>query len=159
VEIIMNMEAAVLAGRFASRRAYGYNRGVKLDAQRGMIRGILEIDENTAQIVRRIFAWFAAGLSSIQIATRLNEEGVPGPRGGQWNASTIRGDPKKLVGIPNNPLYEGRLVWAVGNGARIWTAISANDAIGYVIRRNGSKSEFPICASWARPIGSPRVRR
>lgn len=62
--------------------------------------------------MQRIFAWFAAGLSSIEIAKRLNEEGVPGPRGGQWNASTIRGDPKKLVGILNNPLYAGRrLVW------------------------------------------------
>ncbi len=41
---------------------------------------------------------------------------MPGPRGGQWNASTIRGDPTKLVGILNNPLYAGRLVW----GRRQW---------------------------------------
>ena len=41
---------------------------------------------------------------------------MPGPRGGQWNASTIRGDPAKLVGILNNPLYVGRLVW----GRRHW---------------------------------------
>jgi hypothetical protein len=78
--------------------------------------GLLEIDEAQAEVMRRIFAWFAAGMSSIQIATRLNEEGVPGPRGGQWNASTIRGDPAKLVGILNNPLYVGRLVW----GRRQW---------------------------------------
>jgi site-specific DNA recombinase len=32
---------------------------------------------------------------------------VPSPRGGQWNASTIRGDPKKATGILNNPLYVG----------------------------------------------------
>ncbi|MDQ0836217.1 recombinase family protein [Sphingomonas faeni] len=113
---IRGMEAAVLAGRFAGGRAYGYKRAAKLDAKGEVIPGILEIDEETAEVVRRIFAWFAAGLSSIQIATRLNEEGVPGPRGGQWNASTIRGDPKKLVGILNNPLYEGRLVW----GRRQW---------------------------------------
>jgi site-specific DNA recombinase len=41
---------------------------------------------------------------------------VPGPRGGQWNASTVRGDPKKTTGILNNPLYVGRLVW----GRRQW---------------------------------------
>lgn len=41
---------------------------------------------------------------------------MPGPRGGQWNASTVRGDPAKLVGILNNPLYVGRLVW----GRRHW---------------------------------------
>ncbi|WP_380784082.1 recombinase family protein [Sphingomonas sp. R86520] len=113
---IRGMEAAVLAGRFAGGRAYGYKRAAKLDAKGEVIPGILEIDEEPAGVVRRIFVWFAAGLSSIQIATRLNEEGVPGPRGGQWNASTIRGDPKKLVGILNNPLYEGRLVW----GRRQW---------------------------------------
>lgn len=62
-------------------------------------------------MVRQIYKWFAGGLSSIQIATRLNAEGIPAPRGGMWNASTIRGDPKKLVGILNNPLYTGRLVW------------------------------------------------
>ena len=41
---------------------------------------------------------------------------MPGPRGGEWNASTIRGDPAKLAGILNNPLYVGRLVW----GRREW---------------------------------------
>ncbi|MBD8552809.1 MULTISPECIES: recombinase family protein [unclassified Sphingomonas] len=113
---LRGMEAAVLAGRFAGGRAYGYKRMVRLDAKGEVQRGLLEIEEGQAAVVRRIFAWFAAGLSSIQIATRLNEEGVPGPRGGQWNASTIRGDPTKLVGILNNPLYAGRLVW----GRRQW---------------------------------------
>ncbi|MGC6751874.1 recombinase family protein, partial [Escherichia coli] len=75
------------------------------------IRGLIEIDEGQAAVVRQSFEWFASGLSSIQIAKRLNEQGVPGPRGGQWNASTIRGDPAKLVGILNNLLYVGRLVW------------------------------------------------
>ena len=113
---LRGMEAAVLAGRFAGGRAYGYKRVVQLDAKGELVRGLLAVNESEADVVRRIFAWFAAGLSSIQIATRLNEERVPGPRGGQWNASTIRGDPKKLVGILNNPLYSGRLVW----GRRQW---------------------------------------
>lgn len=156
---IRGMEAAVLAGRFAGGRAYGYKRAAKLDAKGEVIPGILEIDEETAGVVRRIFAWFAAGLSSIQIATRLNEEGVPGPRGGQWNASTIRGDPKSSSAFSTTRSMRADWYGGVGNGARTRTAISANDAIGYVIRRNGSKSTFPICASWARPIGRPRVRR
>ncbi len=113
---LRGMEAAVLAGRFAGGRAYGYKRMVRLDASGEVQRGLLEIDEAQAEVVGRIFAWFAAGLSSIQIATRLNDEGVPGPRGREWNASTIRGDPAKLVGILNNPLYVGRLVW----GRREW---------------------------------------
>jgi hypothetical protein len=42
---------------------------------------------------------------------RSNDEGIPGPRAGEWNACTVRGDPKKLVGILNNRLYRGELVW------------------------------------------------
>ncbi len=113
---VRGMEAAVLAGRFAGGRAYGYKRVIKLDARGEVIRGLLEIDAAQGVIVERIFAEFAAGASSIQIATRLNADGIPGPKGGSWNASTIRGDPKKATGILNNPLYAGRLVW----GRRQW---------------------------------------
>ncbi|WP_443024660.1 recombinase family protein [Sphingomonas sp. Ag1] len=113
---VRGMEAAVLAGRFAGGRAYGYKRVIRLDAREEVIRGLLDIDEQHATIVRRIFLEFAAGASSIQIATRLNAEGILGPRGGQWNASTIRGDPKKGTGILNNALYVGRLIW----GRRQW---------------------------------------
>ena len=110
------MEAAVLAGRFAGGRAYAFKRLIKLDARGEPIRGLIEIDEPAARVVRRIFDEFAAGRSSIQIATALNRDGIASPRGGQWNASTIRGDPAKATGILNNPLYVGRLVW----GRRQW---------------------------------------
>ena len=113
---LRGMEAAVLAGRCAGGRSYGYRRVIRLDDRGERIRGLLEIDEAQAAIVERIFTEFAAGASSIQIATKLNTDGVPGPRGGQWNASTVRGDPKKATGILNNPLYVGRLVW----GRRQW---------------------------------------
>jgi hypothetical protein len=102
--------------RFAGGRAYGYKRVIKLDARGEIIRGLLEIDTEQVVVVERIFTEFAAGASSIQIATRLNADGIPGPRGGHWNASTIRRDPKKATGILNNPLYVGRLVW----GRRQW---------------------------------------
>lgn len=39
------MEAAVLAGRFAGGRAYGFKRVIRLDARGELIRGLLEIDE------------------------------------------------------------------------------------------------------------------
>ncbi|RYY17173.1 MAG: recombinase family protein, partial [Alphaproteobacteria bacterium] len=113
---VRGMEAAVLAGRFAGGKAYGYKRVIRLDARGEPIRGLLEVDELQAVIVQRIFAEFSAGRSSIQIATALNVDGILSPRGGQWNASTIRGDPKKATGILNNPLYVGRLVW----GRRQW---------------------------------------
>ena len=46
-----------------------------------------------------------------QIATRLNREGVPSPRGGQWNASTINGNRLRRNGILNNELYAGRITY------------------------------------------------
>jgi len=41
----------------------------------------------------------------------LNKKGVPGPRGGAWNASTIDGSRKRLNGILQNELYAGRIIW------------------------------------------------
>ena len=41
----------------------------------------------------------------------MNREHIPGPRGGEWNASTINGSRKRLNGIINNQLYVGRIVY------------------------------------------------
>jgi site-specific DNA recombinase len=54
---------------------------------------------------------YIAGKSSRAIAFELNKEGVPGPPGAEWGPSTIHGNPKRGVGILNNELYLGRLVW------------------------------------------------
>ena len=110
------LRARVLAGRLAGGRAYGYRKVGRVDADGNVVNGIVEIEEEAAAVVRRIFRDFAAGLSSRRIAEHLNAEGVASPRGGEWSPSTIRGDPKKLVGILNNPLYEGRIIW----GRREW---------------------------------------
>ncbi|WP_169715654.1 recombinase family protein [Sphingomonas mucosissima] len=106
------MQAAVLAGRLAGGRAYGYR---KVDDHTGT-RGVMEIDPEQAATVRWIMEQFAGGRSSVSLATELNQRGVPVPRGGQWNASTIRGDPRKQVGILHNPLYRGTILW----GRREW---------------------------------------
>ncbi len=113
---LRGMEAAVLAGRMAGGRVYGYRKAQKLDGNGNPIRGLLEIDPDQAAVVKRIYCDFAAGKSSYAIATELNAEGIPGPSGRGWNQSTIRGDRKKHVGILHNPLYRGELVW----GRREW---------------------------------------
>ncbi|MDT0684582.1 recombinase family protein [Roseicyclus sp. F158] len=46
-----------------------------------------------------------------KIAEQLNAEGVPGPRGGAWGASTIHGNRLRGTGILNNELYVGKQVW------------------------------------------------
>ena len=108
---LRGMEAAVLAGRAAGGRTYGY-RNVSREGPNGsVIRGLREVDEEEAALVRRIFEEFASGLSSIEIVRRLNADQIPSPRGGEWGPSTVRGDPKKHTGILNNPLYRGQIIW------------------------------------------------
>jgi site-specific DNA recombinase len=113
---LRGMKAAVVAGRMAGGRVYGYRKVHELDANGSLTQGRLEINPDQAVIVQRIYRDFAAGKSSYAIATELNSEGIPGPSGRGWNQSTIRGDPKKHVGILHNPLYRGKLVW----GRREW---------------------------------------
>ena len=113
---LRGMEAAVLAGRLAGGRVYGYRAVESRNSKGEPIKGLLEIDPETAPVVQRIHRDFATGKSAYQIAVALNEACVPSPRGGKWNQSTIRGDPKKHVGILHNPLYRGELVW----GRREW---------------------------------------
>ncbi len=49
--------------------------------------------------------------SECAIARDLNHDGVPSPRGGQWNASTINGNRARRNGILHNELYAGNVVW------------------------------------------------
>ncbi|WP_452031814.1 recombinase family protein [Azospirillum palustre] len=50
-------------------------------------------------MVREIFTAFAGGHSPKQIARDLNTRGVPGPRGGIWRDTTIRGHHHRASGI------------------------------------------------------------
>ena len=59
----------------------------------------------------RIFAEYAAGISPRRIARGLNAEGITGPRGGPWNASTINGSRQRRNGILNNELYRGQITY------------------------------------------------
>ncbi|KWV46476.1 hypothetical protein AS156_01410 [Bradyrhizobium macuxiense] len=74
-------------------------------------RGILQIDEAEAEIVRSIYADFAAGQSALQIANALNKRGVPAPRGKLWSASQLSGRKSRENGILGNPIYSGQMVW------------------------------------------------
>jgi site-specific DNA recombinase len=84
-------ERRVASGRYQASAApfgYTYNRET----------GQLEVDPETAPVVRQIFEWSRAGLGTKAIAHRLDEQGVPPPmlnhpkRKGTypvWNFSTI----------------------------------------------------------------------
>jgi hypothetical protein len=99
------MAGRVKTGRIPGGRCYGY------DVVPGEDRGKRTINEAEAAIVRRICAEYVAGHSPRKIAKRLNDEGVPSPRGGRWNASTILGSRKRRNGILDNSLYAGLITY------------------------------------------------
>jgi DNA invertase Pin-like site-specific DNA recombinase len=98
------MAGVIRDGRHAGGRAYGY-RAVPGKP------GELEIVEDEAAIVRRIFAAYAGGRAPREIAQDLNRESVCPPRGRRWNASTINGNAQRGAGLIFNELYAGRIVW------------------------------------------------
>lgn len=89
-------EAHAKAGRFvASRVPYGWERQ----------NGNLIQDEREAFVIRQMFRWYLdEGLSFVAITQRLNDMGVPGPRGGQWHEFTVRS-------VMENPMVTGRVRW------------------------------------------------
>ena len=105
------LRGRVEAGKSGGGICYGYDV-VKLHDEAGEpVRGERSIDEAEAEIVRRIFREFAQGTSPRAIARRLNEDGIPGPKGRLWTDSVLRGHAKRGTGLLNNELYIGRLVW------------------------------------------------
>lgn len=105
------LEGVVREGRYAGSVAYGY-RIPKVYTDNGeRVRGLREIVEEEAVIVRRIFEETAAGVSALAICKALNEDSIPSPKGGLWRISTIHGHPKIGGGILRNELYRGEIVW------------------------------------------------
>ena len=98
-------------GKAGGSLGYGYDVVKAVDAAGEPVRGERRINEAEAAIVRRIFREYAAGASPRAIVRRLNDDGIPGPRGKRWGDNTLRGHAKRGTGILNNELYVGRLVW------------------------------------------------
>ena len=110
------IEGNVSRGLSGGGRIYGYKPGID---QRGYpAKGELAIDEIEASVVRGIFRDYAAGISPIKIATRLNDEGIASPSvgskrksSGHWKQNTINGNAARGTGILNNELYVGIRIW------------------------------------------------
>jgi site-specific DNA recombinase len=71
--------------------------GYKRDRQGG-----LATDDESAEIVRRIFAAKATGATLKAIADDLNQDAVPTRRGGRWWPGTVRY-------VLDNPKYRGQV--------------------------------------------------
>jgi site-specific DNA recombinase len=98
------MAGVVSDGRNAGGRAYGYRPALGK-------RGELEIVDEEAEVVRRIFREYVAGKTPREIAHALNKDGIRPPRGTNWTSSTINGNKKRHHGIILNELYAGIVVW------------------------------------------------
>jgi site-specific DNA recombinase len=101
---IRGLEGVVRSGRHAGGKAYGYKPVLGRP-------GELEIVEDQAEVVRRIFKEFAQGYTARDIAGHLNADKIAPPSGLRWNASTIHGSPQRGSGILLNELYAGEIVW------------------------------------------------
>ncbi len=108
-----------LAGFNAGGRSYGYRHIPIIDESKRdeygrpiVIAARREIDPEQARVVLEIFELFARSWSPRAIANELNRRGVPSPRGSTWAFTAIYGDKVRSgVGILNNPLYIGRVIW------------------------------------------------
>ena len=105
------LRGRVEAGKSGGGNAYGYTVLRSLTADGELKRGDREINPDEAAVVRRIFRAYADGQSPNRIADMLNREGIPGPRNGKWDKSTIHGNPKRGTGVLNNEIYIGKLIW------------------------------------------------
>ena len=72
-------------------------------------RPTLELDEDAALVIKRIFDLPETRLGMLKIGIALNDDGIASPRGKLWNKTTVHG-------ILNNEAYTGTLVW--GNKAK-----------------------------------------
>ncbi|HEV2518026.1 MAG TPA: recombinase family protein [Devosia sp.] len=104
VMIRRGMAGVTRDGRHAGGRAYGYRPVLGKP-------GELEIVEDEAEIVRRIYREFVAGSRPREIAARLNTDRIAAPRGSYWSESALQGNKARGHGILVNPLYGGQLVW------------------------------------------------
>jgi DNA invertase Pin-like site-specific DNA recombinase len=89
-----------LKGYWTGGRVYGY----RLVKEEGGTR--VEVDKDQATTVRRLFREYARGAGLRELASVLNVEHLPSPRGGTWDQSAIRA-------MLRNPRYRGEWRWNV----------------------------------------------
>ena len=99
------LEGAFLRGLHAGGRCYGYRN---VPAEGGGVR--LEIEENEAEVVRRIFQTSANGASLKKIAHTLNAEKLPAPRPRAGTKQTTW-CPSAIREMLRRELYIGRVIW------------------------------------------------
>jgi site-specific DNA recombinase len=109
-KVMRGMRPRAAEGFHMGGRPYGYRPLVE-ETRNIDDKGRLMIIEAEGKIILRIFVEYVSGMKPRMIAAGLNRDGIPSPRGGKWNASTINGQRGRGVGILHNELYVGRYRW------------------------------------------------
>ena len=152
----------VLAGHHAGGAIYGYRtRPVHADKPgdppgTGRVVGYdYVVQEEEAEIVRRVFRLYVDGMSGRQIAALLNAEGIspPGARWKNrlgcrrtWSNSAIDGDRRKGTGLLNQEKYIGRHLW----NRSAWPKDPEQD--GKQVRRERPPEEWVVSTVPLPPI-------
>lgn len=123
-KVFRGMEGRAIAKLHTGGRCFGYKNVPIEDSTRTdnygrpIILGVrLAVDESQADIVRRIFALYANGLSLKGTAKLLNLEGVPSPQpqAGRISRSWC---PSSIRVILRNQRYRGRVAWGMKRKVR-----------------------------------------
>ncbi len=102
-EVTRGMREAASRGFWVSTFApYGYRKAPVQDGAKKRPR--LEPDPPADEVVRRMFRMASSGVSLLDIAKTLNEEGIATPRGKLWLKTSVHR-------ILSNEVYTGTLVW------------------------------------------------
>jgi DNA invertase Pin-like site-specific DNA recombinase len=108
------LEGLARNGKPAGGRSYGYVPASQSSS------GQIEIDDEQAAVVARIFREYADGTSARAIAAGLNRDGVASPGSSRnrtvnmtkgWVQTVIAGSIRDGLGILNNEVYVGRVIW------------------------------------------------
>lgn len=98
------LRARVREGRIAGGACFGYTLERKSDTS-GRKYTVASVNEEQAQIVRRIFEMYLTSMGLKSIAHRFNEEGVPPPAAGRRGSGSWA--PTAIRAMLLNPRYRG----------------------------------------------------
>lgn len=141
-KIVRGLKGQVSRGYSAGGRVYGYDyepeyfeSGEKDKFGRPKRHGVrVVVNDEQAEMIRRIFKLYASGMGYKSIASVLNEEGVPSPhagrgsRSGYWSRSTVHS-------ILKQGKYAGDWTWNK-------TSWNKKNFTGKRIKRNNPESEW-----------------
>ena len=145
-EVLRGMREAASRGFWVgSKVPYGYNKLMVQDGAKK--RPTLELNPDTAPVVKRIFDMSQAGSGMVDITRALNDDGIASPGGKLWGKTGVH---KVLT----NEAYTGTLLWGVnakdgGDPVRVDKAFPAIvsktqfQSVGRQLRRRAPKVRHP----------------